>query len=123
MAKILMSINPVHVEKILSGLKKYEYRKVKCRQPIDAIVIYSTYPVMKVVGEVSVIEVLEDSPKALWEKTKNEAGIDYSFFKSYYNDCEKAIAYKLEKVVKYKHVKKLVDYGIKTTPQSFVYIT
>ncbi len=123
MAKILMSINPIHVEKILTGQKKYEYRKTKCKQPIDTIVIYSTYPVMRVVGEVSVKSVLEDSPKALWEKTKSKAGIEYSFFKSYFNNCDEAIAYELEKVVKYKNPKKLIDYGFKAPPQSFVYIT
>ena len=123
MAKIVMSIHPEHVEKILLGLKKYEYRKAKCKHQIDAIVIYSTYPVMKVVGEVSVNAVLEDTPKALWDKTKDGAGIDYSFFKSYYNGCNKAIAYSLGDVVKYEHSKKLIDYGLKAAPQSFVYIT
>lgn len=123
MAKILMSIHPEHVEKILLGLKKYEYRKAKCKQQIDAIVIYSTYPVMKVVGEVSVNEVLEDIPKALWDKTKDGAGINYSFFKSYYNGCNKAIAYSLGDVVKYEHSKNIIDFGIKAAPQSFVYIT
>ena len=118
-----MSINPIHVEKILSGIKKYEYRKIKCKQTIDTIVIYSTYPVMRVVGEVSVNAVLEDPPKALWDKTKDGAGIDYSFFKSYYNGYNKAIAYSLGDVVKYEHSKKLIEYGLKAAPQSFVYIS
>ena len=50
MCKILLSINPEHVENILDGTKKYEYRKKSCKKDIDRIVIYSTHPVKKVVG-------------------------------------------------------------------------
>ena len=45
MVKVLMSINPLHAEKILSGTKKYEFRKIRCKKPIDTIVIYVTAPI------------------------------------------------------------------------------
>ena len=122
MAKILMSIHPVHVEKILSGLKKYEYRKTKCKKTIDAIVIYATYPIMKVVGEVEVSSVTEDAPDMMWDRTKDGAGIDYSFFNNYYKGRNKAVAYHLGNALKYKQPKELVEYGIKAAPQSFIYI-
>ena len=32
MCKILMPINPKYVDKILSGKKKYEYRKTKAKK-------------------------------------------------------------------------------------------
>ena len=59
MAKVLMSINPTHAEKILSGTKKYEFRKTRCKLPIDTIVIYATAPIMKVLGEVKVKSVID----------------------------------------------------------------
>lgn len=37
MGKILLSINPEHVENILNGSKKVEYRKAKCRSDVDKI--------------------------------------------------------------------------------------
>ena len=40
--KVLMSINPEHVDNIMSEKKVFEYRKVKCKRKIDSIVIYST---------------------------------------------------------------------------------
>ena len=123
MAKILMSIHPEHVEKILSGIKKYEYRKVKCKKTIDTIVIYATYPIMKVMGEVEVWHVIEDSPVILWDRTKNGAGIDYSFFSNYYKGRNKAVAYQLGKALKYKHPKELLELGVKVAPQSYVYLT
>ena len=52
--KLLLSINPEHVENILRGAKKFEFRKVESRRPVDCIVIYSTAPVSMIVGEVEV---------------------------------------------------------------------
>ncbi len=48
---MLLSINPEHVEKILTGQKQFEFRKVRCRSDVSKIVIYATSPVMKIVGE------------------------------------------------------------------------
>jgi len=70
MCVILLSINPNHVENILNGTKRYEFRKKVCKRHVDKILIYSTTPIMKVVGEAEVEEVLVDNPEAIWKKTK-----------------------------------------------------
>ena len=62
MSSILISINPEYVEKIFDGSKKYEYRKVKCKKTVDKMVIYCTSPVMKVVGEAVIEEILRNLP-------------------------------------------------------------
>ena len=36
MCKILMPINPKYVDKILSGKKKYEYRKTKAKKVYES---------------------------------------------------------------------------------------
>lgn len=122
MCKILLSINPEHVENIFNGNKKYEYRKVKCKQDADKIIIYSTYPIKKVVGEATIETVLENSPEEVWKMTNKESGIDFQFFQQYYEGKEKAIAYKLSNIIKYKKPKELESYGLKAAPQSFVYV-
>lgn len=122
MCKILLSINPQHVENILNGTKKYEYRKIKCKNAVDKIVIYSTAPIMKVVGEADVDEVLEDIPEKIWDKTQKYSGIDYKFFKKYYEGKEKAVAYKLSNIVEYCNKRELEEYGLSYAPQSFVYL-
>ena len=38
--KILISINPEHVQNIIKGIKKYEYRKIAAKQDISSIIIY-----------------------------------------------------------------------------------
>lgn len=122
MCKLLMSINPQHVDNILAGTKRYEYRKTKCKEPVDAIIIYATAPIMKVVAEVEVLDVIEDSPKIVWNMTYESAGIEKHFFDTYYAGRNKAVAYVLGKVKRYKYPQFLSDYGIKAAPQSYVYI-
>ncbi len=122
MYNMLISIKPEYVENIFNGSKKYEYRKIRCKQDIDKIIIYSTYPIMKVVGEAKVEKILEDSPDRIWEKTKKYSGIDLNFYQKYFKDRSKAIAYKLTNIKKYDSPKELSSYGIKAAPQSFVYI-
>lgn len=123
MCKILMPINPEYVDEILSGNKKYEYRKIKAkRKNIDKMVIYSTSPIMRVVAEVDVEGIIEASPEKLWEQTKEYSGITKDFYSKYYKNKEKAIAYKLGNIKVYDKPKKLCDIGINYVPQSFIYL-
>lgn len=120
--KIIISINPKHVENILNGIKKYEYRKIAAKKDISSIIIYETYPIKRIVAEVEVIDVLMLDPETLWKKTKKESGISKQFFDNYFCNKKIAYAYKLGKIKKYESPKTLSDYGIKVAPQSFVYI-
>jgi predicted transcriptional regulator len=122
MCKILLSINPEHVDNILSGKKMYEFRKIQCKEKVDKIVIYSTFPVMKVVGEADVEDIIVDEPESVWNITSEYSGITKIFFDKYYKNKDKAVAYKLSNVIKYEQPKSLSNYGIKCAPQSFVYI-
>ena len=122
MCRILLSINPEHVDNILIGQKLYEFRKIQCKEKVDKIVIYSTFPVMKVVGEADVDDVIVDKPESVWDITSEYSGITKLFFDKYYKNKDKAVAYKLSNVIKYEQPKSLSNYGIKCAPQSFVYI-
>lgn len=122
MSKILISITPEYVDKIFAGTKKFEYRKTRCNPDVDTMIVYSTYPKKRVVGEVKIVEIIEDLPDLVWEKTKVDSGITKVFFDSYYKGKNRAIAYKLGEIKKYNPVKLLKDFGVKNAPQSFVYI-
>lgn len=121
--KILISINPEHVENIINGTKKYEYRKIAAKQDISAIIIYETTPVKRIVAEAEIIDVLMLSPEELWGKTSKASGISKQFFDQYFYNREVAYAYKLGKVKVYDIPKTLTDYGVKAAPQSFVYLS
>jgi len=119
---MLLSINPQHVENILNGQKKFEFRKVRCRADVDNIVLYATSPIMQIVGEADVIEIIQDSLDVVWEITSEYAGISRRFYDEYYQGKDKAVAYKLGKVKRYERPLQLSDLGIGFAPQSFVYI-
>lgn len=122
MSEILLSINPEYANRILNKSKKYEYRKKLPIKNVDKIIIYSTYPVMKVIGEVDVIEILSMKKTPLWEKTKKLSGISKRKYDEYFDDCSIAHAYRLGDVRAFEPPKALIDFGIETAPQSFVYI-
>ena len=123
MNKVLISIKPEYADRILNGTKKYEYRRMLAQKEVSSLIIYSTWPVMEIVGEVEVIETIEMAPSSLWEKTKKAAGISRSKYREYFKDREKAYAYVLGIVTKYETKKRLSDIGIQHAPQSFIYLT
>ena len=120
---MLLSINPEHVENILQGSKTYEFRKILCKRKVDKIVIYSTYPVKLIVGEVEVLDIIEMDKEKLWKMTEKKSGITKDFFDQYYEGRETAIAYKLGEVFKYDKPQSLDKIGIKMAPQSYMYLT
>lgn len=122
MATILLAIKPDFVEKIFSGIKKYEFRTVRPSKNIDKIFIYETAPKMRVVGYVSVTDIICDSPEEVWNITSEYSGISREFFDSYFKNKSVAYAYCLDQVVKYKTPKKLSEFGVHNAPQSFVYV-
>ncbi len=122
MCQMLLSINPEHVENIFNGKKLYEFRKVRCKDTVDRIIIYATAPQQMVVGEAEIDGIIEDEINAVWRQTKDFAGISYAFFRSYYKGKKKAVAYRLRNVAEYDQPKKLSEYGIVYPPQSFIYL-
>ncbi len=123
MRSILLSVNPEYVDKIFAGSKKYEYRKRLAIKTVDKILIYSTAPVMKVVGEAQVIETISASPTALWECTKKFAGISREKYRKYFKGCKVAYAYRLGQVIQYDPPKELGEFNVNLPPQSFIYLS
>ena len=120
--KILISIQPKHVQNILCGAKKYEYRKAVAQQEVSSLLIYETTPTMMVVAEVEVLDIVAASPADLWNQTKESSGISKEFFDKYFDGRDIAYAYKLGNIKVFKNPKLLSDYGVKHAPQSFLYI-
>ena len=122
MCDILISINPEHVSNILNGSKRFEFRKIQCKKNVDKMVIYSTSPVMKVVAEVEIKDVLTDDPETVWEKTSEYAGLSKEFFNRYYEGRNTAVAFELGDVREFDEPRELSQYGISNPPQSFIYL-
>lgn len=98
MKSLLLSIRPEFVERIFDGTKTFEFRKSRCKQDVDTILIYCTCPVKKIVGVAHIKSVIVDSPEAVWSRTCDRSGITKEFFDQYYGDRDQAVAYELEDV-------------------------
>lgn len=123
MKKIIISIKPEYVNKIINGSKKFEFRTKAAKRDIKKIIIYETIPVKKVVAEAEIVEVLALTPDELWAVAKKEAGVSKEFFDSYFKDKKIAYAYKLGTIKVYDTPKDLIEFGIRKAPQSFVYVS
>lgn len=119
---IILPIKPVFVGKILSGEKKYEYRKKLCQKEINKIYIYSTSPVKMIIGEVEVVNKLSMDKEKMWQKTQRYAGITKKFYDQYFEYQDYACAYEIGGVKQYRLPVTLESIGIEYVPQSFVYV-
>ena len=120
---VLLSIKPEFAEKIFSGVKKYEYRKsIFKRQDVKRVIVYSSSPQKKVIGEFSIDKIIKDDITSLWEHTHLYSGISEDYYRSYFKNKIQGYAIKIGKVKRYSKAKRLSDFNIAIAPQSFIYL-
>ncbi|MEA4986309.1 hypothetical protein SDC9_38527 [bioreactor metagenome] len=121
--KVLLSIKPQFAIKIFDGTKKFEFRKSMFKNSnINTVVVYASSPMQKVIGEFTIDEIMEESPDALWEKTKKHSGITKEFFDEYFFNRDRAFAIKVKEANRYQQPLDLIDFDLSFAPQSFVYL-
>ncbi len=118
----LFSIKPEFAIKILSGKKKFEYRKIKTAKYFSRMIVYATHPIRRIIGEARVDRILSGTPSDIWNVTGKESGISQEFFMDYFNNILTAYAYCLNNPLFYSEPVTLKNIGIKNAPQSFIYI-
>lgn len=122
--KVLLSIKPEFADRILSGEKRFEFRKAVFKNDsVKTVVIYATLPVGKIVGEFDIEEVLEARPSKLWKATRAYSGITKAFFEQYFNGREKGYAIRVKTATRYHEpldLQSVVPNGV--APQSFRYL-
>lgn len=120
---VLISIKPKYVKEIISGEKKYEYRKKIFKKDVDNIYIYSSAPEKKIIGYFEYNGFEKGIPHEIWESTKRSAGITEDEFKKYFNNKLIAYAIEIQNLVIYEKPKDpYFIYGDFRAPQSFMYI-
>jgi len=119
-----LSIKPEFAEKIFSGRKRYEFRRVIFRSAsVSKVVVYVSSPVQKVVGEFEVDGVLALERRQLWQRTKDFAGIAKSYFDEYFADKQTAYAIKIKGPRRYPTPMRLERFWPTIRPpQSFRYL-
>jgi predicted transcriptional regulator len=122
--KVVLSIKPEFANKIFDGTKRYEFRKTIFKnEKIKSVLVYSSSPVQKVIGEFQIEQIIKHDLETLWDVTKEFSGITEKYFYDYFADREHGFAIKIKKKTRFKVPKCLrEDYNL-TPPQSFAYWT
>jgi len=119
----LLSIKPGYAEAIFRGEKRFEFRRAIFRRPVAVVVVYTTSPVSRVVGEFDIESIITDTIEGLWKRTKHCAGIDKERFFRYFSGCKIGHAIAIGSVRRYPRTLDLPsNFGIRA-PQSFAYLS
>ncbi len=82
---LLLSIQSKYAEKIFSGKKRVELRRVRPRlERGDVVFVYVPSPQKALVGAFEVKRVIEGIPQHFWTDVKQDAGMTLEEFQKYY---------------------------------------
>lgn len=96
---VLLSIKPDYCDKIISGEKKFEYRKAIFKKAVDRIFIYSTMPIGRIVGYFDYSDYISGNPQLIWEETNLYSGLERDEFFSYCGTLTNIFALKIAEFV------------------------
>ena len=121
---VIISLHPQHANKVLSGEKKIEFRRVWSKKPISTVVIYSTAPVKKIVAIAKVKKVHSDSPTQLWKLAKIiGGGLSRKRLYDYFYGKKVGYAIEFESVLsRSEHISPSEVIDNFHAPQSFSYV-
>lgn len=124
--RVLLSIRPRFAEAILDGTKTYELRR---RFPTldrgTIIYLYSSSPVMAIVGSFVSGEIRREEKAMLWEALKDKFALDHVEFSDYLHGQNEGIALHTTNVTRFRNPISLSQVRSAMNveaPQSFRYI-
>lgn len=113
MTIILLSIKPLYASQISSGQKRYEYQRKLPKAIPEKIIIYSSAPVKKVIGEAEVLGIISGGISENYEETKEFSGIGWEDYRGYFHGRSEAYAFRLGKFSPYNPPKNLRISGLR----------
>lgn len=96
---IVLSIHEIHAERIFSGLKTFELRKVLPKFQVDKVFLYQTGG-KGLVGAFDVVNILRDSPENLWDYVGENATTEKRFY-DYFQNRTEACALEITNPIKF----------------------
>lgn len=93
------SIKPEYAQRLVEGVKRFEFRKTSINSELTHMIIYATKPVGRIIGVAFILGIDKGSPYSIWEKTKYEAGISRKEFRNYFKGKKFAFMAKVEDVM------------------------
>ena len=99
--RVLLSIKPEFSNKILSGEKKYEFRKQKPKEAFNRVYIYESSPTKTIVGWFNVKNIISGSPEEIWAICNGDGGIEKERFMAYSHEKEIIHAFEIDKITRF----------------------
>lgn len=122
---VVISLHPEHANKILSGNKNLEFRRVWGKKEISAVVIYATAPVQKIIAIAYVKKIHKGSRSYLWALAKLlGGGLTRKALFSYFEGKKEGYAIEFNNIQPFYsplEPKSVID-NFKA-PQSFMYLS
>ena len=121
---VLISIKPKFVEKILSGEKKFEFRKAVFKtRPVRKIFVYASAPVQCIVASFEFDGIVSGTPERVWERCKEHAGIAEDAYFNYFDGKESAYSIKIKNLKIFKRpIRPSNHIPNFRPPQSYMYV-
>lgn len=124
---LFISVKPEFADQIFNGQKAIELRKsAPGVENGDMVIIYSSSPVMAIVGTATIKEVILTTPSKMWSDHSAKLGIDKKRYLEYYDGKDVAVGIVLKGKEKLQTPISLKDFRKKFTrfqpPQTFRYI-
>jgi type I restriction enzyme, S subunit len=120
---VLLSIKPEYVEKILSGEKRYEFRKRIWKKKVNRVFIYAISPVKKIVASFTPGEIVEGPPEALWKHFHSKSGTTEKEFMNYFINSKSGYAIEVTDLTPSVKCNSPSDFSKGfAVPQSFNYV-
>lgn len=95
---LLLSIRPVYSEKIFSGKKHVELRRIRPSvHRGDLVLVYTSSPSCELTGAFVVGGVETGKPSSLWLKVRGKCGVTKAQFDHYYQGAAKAYGIRIER--------------------------
>lgn len=121
--KALISIKPRYARALFGGSKRYEFRRVKMAREVSELIVYASSPVKKLLGLLEVEKVIEGTPKELWAKCKEGAGMTAAEFRAYFAGAKRGVAIEIARARIFSYDIEPGDIDPKfIAPQSFRYV-
>ncbi|MBN1763008.1 MAG: ASCH domain-containing protein [Methanomicrobia archaeon] len=123
MVDMILSVKSEYADRILDGVKRFEFRTQRPRRQVSRVYIYATSPRKRIVGCFRLIRVLSGSPEEIWETCGNHGGIEKEKFFSFFGNSEMIYGFEVGYIERFNPpidpFKMNCDFR---APQSFAYV-
>lgn len=122
----LLAIEPEFAHKILSGKKRYEFRKTTFgdAEEVDVVYLYASSPERMIVGGFVSSRIVPATPTELWELFGDESGIEsVDRFMEYFDGADVGYAIEIDDVYEFdEYVDPRAVFKNFSPPMSFHYL-